>query len=49
VEDARKEEEEGIKKTYLSGYGVSLDVKKMDYLALDDRHQRGTYLHFIYL
>jgi hypothetical protein len=24
-------------KTYLSGYGVSLDLKKMDYLALDDR------------
>ncbi|THG96572.1 hypothetical protein EW026_g5286 [Hermanssonia centrifuga] len=26
-------------KTYLSGYGVSLDLKKMDYLALDDRRQ----------
>jgi len=25
-------------RTYLSGYGVSLDLKKMDYLALDDRH-----------
>uniref|UniRef100_A0A8H8CJL8 Glycosyltransferase family 24 protein n=1 Tax=Psilocybe cubensis TaxID=181762 RepID=A0A8H8CJL8_PSICU len=24
-------------KTYLSGYGVGLDLKKMDYLALDDR------------
>jgi UDP-glucose:glycoprotein glucosyltransferase len=24
-------------KTYLSGYGVTLDLKKMDYLALDDR------------
>jgi Thioredoxin-like domain len=25
-------------RNYLSGYGVSLDLKKMDYLALDDRH-----------
>jgi UDP-glucose:glycoprotein glucosyltransferase len=25
----------------LSGYGVSLDLKKMDYLALDDRHSHG--------
>lgn len=24
-------------KSYLSGYGVTLDLKKMDYLALDDR------------
>jgi UDP-glucose:glycoprotein glucosyltransferase len=23
---------------YLSGYGVALDLKKMDYLAVDDRH-----------
>jgi UDP-glucose:glycoprotein glucosyltransferase len=23
---------------YLSGYGVALDMKKMDYLAVDDRH-----------
>ncbi|TFK38220.1 UDP-glucose:Glyco protein glucosyltransferase-domain-containing protein [Crucibulum laeve] len=26
------------KRNYLSGYGVSLDLKKMDYLALDDRY-----------
>jgi UDP-glucose:glycoprotein glucosyltransferase len=26
-------------RTYLSGYGVALDLKKMDYLALDDRNQ----------
>lgn len=25
-------------RSYLSGYGVALDLKKMDYLALDDRH-----------
>ena len=25
-------------RSYLSGYGVGLDIKKMDYLALDDRH-----------
>jgi UDP-glucose:glycoprotein glucosyltransferase len=25
----------------LSGYGVFLDLKKMDYLALDDRHGQG--------
>lgn len=24
---------------YLSGYGVFMDLKKMDYLALDDRRQ----------
>jgi len=24
-------------KSYLSGYGVTLDLKKMDYLSLDDR------------
>ena len=24
-------------KTYLSGYGVALDLKKTDYLAVDDR------------
>lgn len=29
-------------RNYLSGYGVSLDLKKMDYLALDDRNQ-GVY------
>jgi len=29
---------EGLpKREYLSGYGVGLDLKKMDYLALDDR------------
>ncbi|KAJ7513036.1 glycosyltransferase family 24 protein [Mycena galericulata] len=27
-------------RNYLSGYGVSLDLKKMDYLALDDRNAR---------
>ncbi|KZT07030.1 glycosyltransferase family 24 protein [Laetiporus sulphureus 93-53] len=27
------------KRSYLSGYGVALDLKKMDYLALDDRRQ----------
>lgn len=29
----------GAETTYLSGYGVALDLKKMDYLALDDRRQ----------
>lgn len=31
-------------KTHLSGYGVTLDLKKMDYLALDDRlaHKKRT-------
>ncbi|KAI3613174.1 glycoprotein glucosyltransferase [Moniliophthora roreri] len=29
---------ESNSKTYLSGYNVALDLKKMDYLALDDRH-----------
>ncbi|KAF8994665.1 UDP-glucose:glycoprotein glucosyltransferase-domain-containing protein, partial [Cyathus striatus] len=28
-------------RNYLSGYGVALDLKKMDYLALDDRHSNG--------
>ncbi|KAG8905722.1 hypothetical protein FRC01_008250, partial [Tulasnella sp. 417] len=27
---------------YLTGYGVSMDLKKMDYLALDDRRTRGS-------
>jgi UDP-glucose:glycoprotein glucosyltransferase len=27
---------------YLSGYGVALDMKKMDYLAVDDRHASST-------
>ncbi|PIL30079.1 hypothetical protein GSI_07656 [Ganoderma sinense ZZ0214-1] len=29
-------------RTYLSGYGVALDLKKMDYLAVDDRLQSGS-------
>ncbi|KAI0676218.1 glycosyltransferase family 24 protein [Trametes maxima] len=29
-------------RTHLSGYGVALDLKKMDYLAVDDRLQRGS-------
>lgn len=29
-------------KTYLSGYGVAMDLKKMDYLALDDRGSHGS-------
>ncbi|KAH9946426.1 glycosyltransferase family 24 protein [Epithele typhae] len=28
-------------RAYLSGYGVALDLKKMDYLAVDDRLQGG--------
>ncbi|KAI0063832.1 hypothetical protein BV25DRAFT_1801498 [Artomyces pyxidatus] len=34
----------GTEKTHLSGYGVTLDLKKMDYLALDDRlaHKGGS-------
>ncbi|KAG6827591.1 hypothetical protein H0H92_011214 [Tricholoma furcatifolium] len=28
-------------RNYLSGYGVSLDLKKTDYLAIDDRHSRN--------
>jgi UDP-glucose:glycoprotein glucosyltransferase len=37
-------------KTYLSGYGVTLDLKKMDYLALDDRRShRNRTLHHYYL
>lgn len=28
-------------KSYLSGWGVALDLKKMDYLALDDRRSNG--------
>ena len=27
-------------RNYLSGYNVVLDLKKMDYLALDDRHTK---------
>ncbi|TFK19735.1 hypothetical protein FA15DRAFT_759842 [Coprinopsis marcescibilis] len=32
---------ENGRRTNLSGYGVSLDLKKMDYLALDDRFSGG--------
>lgn len=28
------------KQQYLTGYGVGLDLKKMDYLALDDRRSK---------
>lgn len=28
-------------KSYLTGYGVALDLKKTDYLVLDDRHSRN--------
>lgn len=35
-------------KTYLSGYGVAMDLKKMDYLALDDRRSRGSQGSFFY-
>lgn len=31
-------EERDSKNATLSGYGVALDLKKTDYLALDDRH-----------
>lgn len=30
-------------RTYLSGYGVALDLKKMEYLAVDDRRQGTAY------
>lgn len=29
-------------RNYLTGYGVALDLKKMDYLALDDRRSQAT-------
>lgn len=29
-------------KSYLSGYSVSMDLKKMDYLAMDDRRTRSS-------
>ncbi|EPQ50934.1 hypothetical protein GLOTRDRAFT_82068 [Gloeophyllum trabeum ATCC 11539] len=32
---------EGNEQSYLSGYGVAMDLKKMDYLALDDRRAAG--------
>lgn len=32
-----------VTKSYLSGFGVTMDLKKMDYLALDDRgHSRDS-------
>ena len=34
-------------RSYLSGYGVALDIKKMDYLALDDRHSSSGGRSFI--
>jgi UDP-glucose:glycoprotein glucosyltransferase len=35
--------------SYLSGYGVALDLKKTDYLAVDDRHanHRGILFHIM--
>lgn len=30
------------KKSYLTGYGIALDLKKTDYLVLDDRHSRSS-------
>lgn len=35
-------------RSHLSGYGVTLDLKKMDYLALDDRHSVSPGIHTIY-
>ena len=35
------EQKAGELSSYLSGYGVALDLKKMDYLVLDDRNQGG--------
>ncbi|KAH7906009.1 glycosyltransferase family 24 protein [Hygrophoropsis aurantiaca] len=35
------EDNKGSLTSYLTGYGVSLDLKKMDYLALDDRNGQG--------
>ncbi|GLB42376.1 putative UDP-glucose:Glycoprotein Glucosyltransferase [Lyophyllum shimeji] len=32
---------DGRVRNYLSGYGVSLNLKKTDYLAIDDRHTRN--------
>jgi UDP-glucose:glycoprotein glucosyltransferase len=29
-------------RSYLSGYGVALDLKKMEYLAVDDRHSASS-------
>jgi UDP-glucose:glycoprotein glucosyltransferase len=33
------------KKQFLTGYGVGLDLKKTDYLALDDRRSKGSGRH----
>ncbi|EIW78230.1 glycosyltransferase family 24 protein [Coniophora puteana RWD-64-598 SS2] len=38
---ARSGESEGSLTDYLSGYGVALDLKKMDYLVIDDRAHRS--------
>ncbi|KAF8268079.1 UDP-glucose:Glycoprotein glucosyltransferase-domain-containing protein [Lactarius quietus] len=35
-------------KGYLSGYGVTLDLKKMDYLALDDRRSNSKNAQTVY-
>ena len=36
---------EEAERAYLSGYGVALDLKKTDYLAVDDRLQSGGGVH----
>jgi UDP-glucose:glycoprotein glucosyltransferase len=38
-----------VRKNYLSGYSVALDLKKTDYLAVDDRHTKHSayFLSFI--
>ncbi|KAH7929980.1 glycosyltransferase family 24 protein [Leucogyrophana mollusca] len=36
--------QQGELTSYLTGYGVALDLKKMDYLAVDDRHKHGNTL-----
>lgn len=36
--------ENNSERNHLSGYGVSLDLKKTDYLAVDDRQARQTRL-----
>jgi len=37
-----RREEKTLMKSYLTGYGVALDLKKTDYLVLDDRHSGGS-------
>ncbi|KAF8587209.1 glycosyltransferase family 24 protein [Ramaria rubella] len=37
--------DEGAGPSHLSGYGVTLDLKKMDYLALDDRRHSRRSVH----